>query len=71
MKKATILITALMFMAFGVSLAQPELYWRFANEGTKTVGTDCVFEFDIELACSQPGTFHSSTQIYFDYNTAA
>ncbi|MBN3034885.1 MAG: carboxypeptidase regulatory-like domain-containing protein [Bacteroidales bacterium] len=46
----------------------PVLYWRFAN--AQIIPGDSL-QFDVELKCSLPGTYHSSTQIYFNYNTAA
>ncbi|MBN3034686.1 MAG: T9SS type A sorting domain-containing protein [Bacteroidales bacterium] len=68
--KRNVIIMVMLLFALGV-MAQPVLHWRFSNAGTKTVGMNCVFEFDIELACSLPETYHSSTMVYFNYNTLA
>ncbi len=66
-KLKLLLITAILLLGF-TALSQPEVTWRFANP---TVISGDTFQFDIELKCSLPGTYHSSTQIYFDYNCSA
>lgn len=70
MKKVKLLLfTAFVLLGFTV-LAQPypEVTWRFANP---TVIPGDTFQFDVELKASFAGTYHSSTQIYFDYSAAA
>lgn len=52
-------------------VAEPTLHWRFANETVFSNGTDCVFQFDVEVATDLAGTFHSDMQLYFDYNSLA
>ncbi|MCD4734476.1 MAG: T9SS type A sorting domain-containing protein [Bacteroidales bacterium] len=52
-------------LQFSLNNFLPVLHWRFANPAF--VNDSVVF--DVELRCSLPGTFHSSTQVYFDYNT--
>jgi len=47
-----------------------QLTWRFANPLT-IQGSPKVFQFDVELKCDDPGTYHTQTQIYFEYNTLA
>lgn len=69
MKKAKLLVV-LVFLVFG-AMAQPVLHWKFANETHEQVGADCYYKFDVMLSATQAGTYHSSMQIYFDYNTAA
>jgi len=45
----------------------PVLTWQFSNV---SFDADSVY-FDVELKCSFPGTYHSSTQVYCDYNSLA
>jgi hypothetical protein len=47
-----------------------QLLWRFANPSIFE-GLPPLFQFDIELKCDEMGTYHSQTQIYFDYDTLA
>jgi len=51
------------------SNSQPVLHWRFANPIVFNNGTDDILQFDVELSCTNSGTFHSSMQLYCDYNT--
>jgi|GEM_PF-3556055 len=69
MKKTKVLFLALLaLMSFGAFAQNPVLSWRFNNAQVITGDT---LQFDIELKCSLAGTYHSSTQIYFRYNTQA
>ncbi|MCD4746753.1 MAG: carboxypeptidase regulatory-like domain-containing protein, partial [Bacteroidales bacterium] len=71
MKKTKLLFfTVLMLFAFAASAQYPVLTWRFANE-TIIPGTPDSLRFDVELKCDIDSTHHSSTQIYFNYNTTA
>ncbi|MCD4745265.1 MAG: T9SS type A sorting domain-containing protein [Bacteroidales bacterium] len=72
MKKLKFLfINILMLLAFSAA-TQPyaQLYWRFANP-VVIPGTPYIFQFDVEISCDMPGTYHSDMQIYFDYNNLA
>jgi len=67
MKKLYVLAA---FALFSLTVfSQPVLHWRFANQTVFNNGTDDVLQFDVELSCTDAGTFHSSMQIFFDYNT--
>ncbi|MBN1340327.1 MAG: carboxypeptidase regulatory-like domain-containing protein [Bacteroidales bacterium] len=69
MKNVKLLFLAVFaFMAFGAMAQNPVLSWRFAN--AQVIPGDSA-RFDVELKCDMPGTFHSSTQVYFNFNTAA
>ncbi len=47
-----------------------QLTWRFAYP--KVIqGSPNLFQFDIELKCDEPGTYHTQTQIYFEYDILA
>ena len=48
----------------------PQLEWRFANP-LVIHGWPALFQFDIELKCNELGTYHTQTQIYFNYDTLA
>ncbi len=49
---------------------EQRLTWRFASP-TILLAEINVFQFDVELKCSELGSFHSQMQIYFDYDTLA
>jgi hypothetical protein len=67
MKKLYVLAA---FALFSLTvLSQPVLHWRFANPTVFNNGTNDVLQFDVELSCTDAGTFHSSMQIFFDYST--
>ncbi|MBN3034019.1 MAG: carboxypeptidase regulatory-like domain-containing protein [Bacteroidales bacterium] len=70
MKNVRLLFLALFAMVAVVTSAQPYpvLTWRFAN--AQVIPGDSL-QFDVELKCSLADTYHSSTQIYFNYNTEA
>lgn len=70
MKNFKILILFCLFFLVNLVISQsyPIVTWRFNNPEIQAGDT---FKFDVELKCSIPGTFHSSTQIYFNYDTAA
>lgn len=69
MKNVKLLFLAVFaFMAFGAIAQNPVLSWRFNN--AQVIPGDSV-RFDVEMKCDVPGTFHSSTQVYFNYNTLA
>jgi hypothetical protein len=71
MKKAKLLIAALMLFAFGAMAQTPVLHWRFANPMVYDLAGVCTLEFDVEISCDLAGTYHSDLQLYFDYNTLA
>ncbi|MCD4737312.1 MAG: carboxypeptidase-like regulatory domain-containing protein, partial [Bacteroidales bacterium] len=69
MKKVKLLfLTLFAFLAFAATAQNPVVSWRFANH--QVIPGDSA-QFDVELKCDQAGTFHSSTQVYFNYNTLA
>ena len=47
-----------------------QLTWRFANP-TIIEGSPNLFQFDVEIKCDEPGTYHTQTQIYFNYDILA
>jgi len=47
-----------------------QISWRFANP-TVIQSTPNLFQFDVEIKCDEQGTYHTQTQIYFDYDTLA
>lgn len=49
-------------------LSQPVLHWRFNN--IQVISGDSL-QFDVELKCTQPGTWHTTTTLWFTYNLAA
>lgn len=64
-------LTSFLFFSgfvFLVAAQEPVLHWQFSN--AQLIPGDTL-SFDVELKCSQPGTYHSSTQVYFDYNPSA
>ncbi|MBN1339299.1 MAG: hypothetical protein JXA03_08250 [Bacteroidales bacterium] len=71
MKKAKLLIAALMLFAVGAMAQNPILHWRFANPIVYDNAGVCTLEFDVELSCDMANTYHSDLQVYFDYNTLA
>jgi hypothetical protein len=71
MKKAKLLIAALMLFAVGAMAQTPVLHWRFANPVVFDNAGVCTLEFDVELSCDMANTYHSDLQVYFDYNTLA
>lgn len=71
MKKLLQLTLVLMiFNLWNVNAQTPVLYWRFANN-IVIPGSPNIAQFDVEITCSVPGTYHSDLQMYFDYNTTA
>jgi len=60
-----------LFNLFNSQAQNPVLIWRFANPIVLNNGTNDVLQFDVELSCTNSGTFHSSLQLYCDYNTLA
>ena len=69
MKK--IIFTLLLSMLVSVFVfSQVQLTFRFSNAHVIS-GTPDVFQFDVDVKASEPGTFQRDMQIYLDYNTAA
>ncbi|MCD4737629.1 MAG: hypothetical protein K8R53_16435 [Bacteroidales bacterium] len=72
MRRLKLLFLTIAVLMLCTAMAQnPVLHWRFANPSVYDNGTDCIFEFDVELSCDLGGTYHSDLQVYFDYNTLA
>jgi hypothetical protein len=70
MKKLSLLFAASMLYVFA-AVGQPELHWRFANPVVFDNGTNCVLQFDVEVAATVAATYHSSMQVYIDYDNTA
>ncbi len=47
-----------------------QLEWRFANP-LVIHAWPALFQFDVEVKCNELGTYHTQTQIYFNYDTLA
>ncbi|MBN1338777.1 MAG: hypothetical protein JXA03_05600 [Bacteroidales bacterium] len=72
MGKLRILLSMIAVFLMTAAMAQnPILHWRFANPVVYEISGICTLEFDVEVSCDMPGTFHSDMQLYFDYNTLA
>jgi hypothetical protein len=71
MKRMIVALFSSMVLFVSSAMANPNLYWRFANPVVYNNGTNCVLNFDVQVSCTQAGTYISSTQVYFDYNTLA
>jgi len=69
MKRMIVTLFSTILLFATTILANPNLYWRFANPVVYNNGVDCVLNFDVQASCTQAGTYMTSTQIYFDYNT--
>ncbi|MCD4736567.1 MAG: carboxypeptidase-like regulatory domain-containing protein, partial [Bacteroidales bacterium] len=65
MKKKFFLTIALLFTFTCILSQNPVLHWRFSN--VQYLPGDSI-SFDVQMKCNVQGTFHSSTQVYFNYN---
>ncbi|MBN1340791.1 MAG: hypothetical protein JXA03_15790, partial [Bacteroidales bacterium] len=68
MKTNFFFLFAIIAVGFASKAQTPVVSWRFAN--VQVIPGDSL-RFDVQLKCSMAGTFHSATQIYFNYNTLA
>ncbi|GAB4325815.1 MAG: hypothetical protein Kow00127_18560 [Bacteroidales bacterium] len=57
------------FVVSGLT-AQEVLQWRLARPMV-VPGTPDLFQFDVEVSATNPGTYHRDLQVYLNYNTAA
>jgi len=71
MKRMIVTLFSAIMLFATTTLANPNLYWRFANPVVYNNGVDCVLSFDVQVSSTDAGTYISSTQVYFDYNTLA
>ncbi|MCD4736773.1 MAG: hypothetical protein K8R53_12075, partial [Bacteroidales bacterium] len=69
MKKSFLLLATLLTMLSFVWGQNPMIYWKFANPITYLEAGNCIFEFDVEAACDEPGTYHTDLRVCFEYNT--
>lgn len=63
----TCLLSSLFFLQ---TIGQPQLTFRFSNP-VISESTPPVFQFDVDIKASQPGTFLRDLQVYLNYNTSA
>jgi len=69
MKKiiTTAILTAIITIS-GLAGLGPEIYWKFTNPGLKIENGILKMVFDVEVSCSEPGTYHEKLHLVIGYN---
>lgn len=63
--------TLFFLLGFFFGISNPVLHWRFANPVVVQSGFECALNFDVEVAATEPGTYHVTLATYIEYDSSA